>query len=434
MTALAVPVGFFLIYPNIKASGAPLDAVVPIATFEPSAIKFERVPLTPPPEFGQMYTHVQLEKSNSSGWNSVLAADGLRGRVVRLERQSDGSWNETVLNKDRLLPCPAHITPTDLDQDGDVDYLVSCIGGVQPTSELCGRVVWLENKEGEFTTRDLLTQVRRVTDAQVGDFDGDGDTDMVVAVFGGYLQGQVLYLENDGKQNFTDYEVMNASGTIHVPVRDFDGDGDLDFAAVVSQEEEEVWAFENEGNGFRNPKRHLLFSSSNFDLGSAGMVAADIDQDGDEDLLLALGDNLELINNAPQPWHGVKWLENKGGWKFEASQIAVIGGVYGVSPGDLDGDGDTDLAVVTMFTDWAQDGAASVVWLENDGKQNFSTRQIASEPIQLATVDCGDIDNDGSVDIITGSFHFRKPFAKFGSVDAFFNPGTGPSSSTGDKQ
>ncbi len=45
------------------------------------------------------------------------------------------------------------------------------------------------------------------------------------------------------------------------------------------------------------------------------MVATDLDQDGDQDFLIALGDNLELINNAAQPWHGVKWLENKGDWK-----------------------------------------------------------------------------------------------------------------------
>jgi hypothetical protein len=204
-------------------------------------------------------------------------------------------------------------------------------------------------------------------------------------------------------------------------VQDFDGDGDLDFAAIVSQEEEQVWIFENLGNGFNDARRHLVFSAWNFDLGSAGMVSTDLDQDGDMDLVLALGDNLELLNNAPQPFHGVKWLENKGDWKFEPKQIATIGGVYGISPADLDGDGDVDVAVVTMFNDWAQENAASVLWLENDGQQNFKTWQIASAPIQLATVACGDFNNDGKPDIVTGSFHFRRPFDHFGSVDLFLN-------------
>jgi hypothetical protein len=158
------------------------------------------------------------------------------------------------------------------------------------------------------------------------------------------------------------------------------------------------------------------------------MVANDLDQDGDQDLIIPIGDNLELINNAPQPWHGVRWLENKGDWKFEEKKIADIGGVYGVSPSDLDNDGDTDIAVVTMFNDWSQEGAGSVLWLENDGSQNFKTWQIASDPIQLATVACGDVNQDGKNDIVTGSFHFRKPSINFGSVDAFLQVGNGKSS------
>lgn len=398
-----------------------------VASFDKSPIEFDHQLISEKPEFGQMFTNIQVEKSGDS--ISILAADGLRGRVTRLT-QTDSGWEQTFLN-DELLPCPAHVTPTDLDGDGDTDYLVSCIGGVQPTNELCGRVVWLENEDGKYTSRTILDQVRRVSDAQVGDFDGDQDIDIVVAVFGGLIQGQILYLENNGEQKFTDYEVMNVSGAIHVPVADFDGDGDLDFAAVISQEEEEVWGFENEGQGFRDPKSHLLFTTSNFDLGTAGMVASDMDQDGDVDLVIPVGDNLELINNAPQPWHGVKLLENKGGWNFEDHQIADIGGVYGVSPGDLDGDGDTDLAVVTMFNDWLQEDAASVLWLENDGKLNFKIWQIASDPIQLATVACADVNNDGAADILTGSFHFRKPFEKFGGVDLFLNQASDGASKAG---
>ena len=155
------------------------------------------------------------------------------------------------------------------------------------------------------------------------------------------------------------------------------------------------------------------------------MVATDLDQDGDQDFLIAIGDNLELINNAAQPWHGVKWLENKGDWNFESHQIASVGGIYGVAPADFDGDGDIDVAAVSIFNDWSQEDAASVVWLENDGKQNFRTWQVASEPIQLSCVTCGDVNNDGTPDIVTGSFHFRRPYSKYGSVDAFLNPARG---------
>ena len=366
LAVLGIPFGFAFLYPKIRPQGHPLPVERPIAIFEPSQNQFSRQQLLPPPEFGQLYTNVQLVDSADGDWKDIIASDARTGRVFRLTRGADGNWIKSVLNQDRELPGPGHVTPIDLDQDGDLDFLVSCIGGIQPTNDLVGRVAWLENNNGTYSTRDILSNVRRVTDAQCGDFDADGDLDMVVSVFGGLLQGQILYLENNGNQEFTDFELMNISGTIHVPVADFDGDGDLDFAALVSQEEEEVIAFENPGNGFKDATRHWVYSSWNFDLGTAGMIATDLDQDGDQDLVLAVGDNLELINNAAQPWHGVKWLENKGDWKFEA-------------------------------------------------------HQIADDPIQLATVICGDVDNDGDQDIVTGSFHFRKPFTKFGSIDLFVN-------------
>ncbi len=419
---LVIPVGFYFFNDDIQARGKPVDVERIQASFDPSEIKFTRESLLPDPEFGQLFANLKLLPSADSDWLDVVAADCRTGLVKRLSHKPDGGWQETIINQDRLLPGPGGVNPVDFDGDGDIDYLVSCIGGIQPTNDLVGRVCLLKNNDGVFETIDILKNVRRVTDAQYGDFDSDGDLDLVVAVFGGLLQGQILYLENDGDLNFIDHELMNISGAIHVPVGDFDDDGDLDFAALVSQEEEEVIAFENPGDGFVNAKRHWIFSSSNFDLGTAGMVATDLDQDGDQDFLIALGDNLELINNAAQPWHGVKWLENKGDWNFESHQIASVGGIYGVAPADFDGDGDIDVAAVSIFNDWSQENAASVVWLENDGKQNFKTWQVASDPIQLSCVTCGDINNDGTPDIVTGSFHFRRPFAKFGSVDAFLNP------------
>lgn len=422
---LVVPTAYYLFHDNIPARGKPIDVDRIQASFEPSKISFKRESLLPDPEFGQLFANLKLLPSSDSDWMDVVAADCRTGLIKRLSHNTDGQWLETVINQDRVLPGPGGVNPVDFDGDGDIDYIVSCIGGIQPTNDLVGRVCLLKNNEGVFETIDILKNVRRVTDAQHGDFDNDGDLDLVVAVFGGLLQGQILYLENDGEFNFTDHELMNISGAIHVPVGDFDNDGDLDFAALVSQEEEEVIAFENLGDGLVNSKRHWIFSSSNFDLGTAGMVATDLDQDGDQDFLVAIGDNLELINNAAQPWHGVKWLENKGNWIFESHQIASVGGIYGVAPADFDGDGDIDVAAVSIFNDWSQEDAASVVWLENDGNQNFLTWQVASEPIQLSCVTCGDVNNDGTPDIVTGSFHFRRPYSKFGSIDAFFNPARG---------
>ena len=259
--------------------------------------------------------------------------------------------------------------------------------------------MWLKRTANGFETKVLLDDVQRVADVQAGDLDGDGDQDLVVAVFG-YSSGEILWLENRGGGRFRDHLLHSAPGTIHVPLADYDGDGDLDIAAIVSQEKEEVWGFENLGGGkFRKRRLHMTV---NYDVGSAGLIQDDLDGDGDPDLILPMGDNLEYPYSYPQPYHGCLWLENKGGWNFVPHRIAKFGGAYAAATGDLDGDGDRDVVLVSMVNDWQKPGYASVVWLENDGRQNFTLRRIDNRPTHLTTVACGDLNGDGRDDVVAG--------------------------------
>ena len=365
-------------------------------------------------------TNVQVVDLDGDGVNEVLACDAKSNRVLRIGRGPDGDWQTETLAENLLAP--AHVTLVDLDRDGDRDLVVSLLGNIQPDDGVIGRVVWLERDGATYRRHVILDDVRRVADAQAGDLDGDGDIDLAVAVFG-YARGAVMWLENNGEQQFIEHTLLRSAGAIHVPVFDFDGDGDLDIATGVSQDAEELWGFVNHGQGQFEARR--LWYTTNYDLGSAGLVAADLDRDGDQDLLLPAGDNFEYRYTYPQPYHGCFWFENLGDWKFQRRQIGHFGGTYAAAVGDPDGDGDRDVVLVSMFNEWYRGDRTSVAWFRNAGAHRFQPLQIADHPTHLATVACGDLDGDGVDDIVVGSLHVTPPFDRAAGIVAFFSPARG---------
>lgn len=414
--AVVLPLFVYWGFPRLLSHGEPPATVSGGTHFPISSLPIVRTTIGPEPGAPPLITHIQIIDFDRDGLPDVLACDARLGSVILYRQDPPGRWNEHVL-ADQLV-VPAHATVVDLDQDGDFDVLVSELGNIWPDDGVVGRVVLLEQRDGAFVRHTVLDDVRRVADVQPGDFDGDGDIDLAVAVFG-YARGQILWLENRGGFQFYEHELMYAPGTIHVPVADYDSDGDLDIAAVVSQDEEELWVFENLGAGEFRPRR--IFGALNFDLGAAGLIQTDLDGDGDADLLLPVGDNFEDQYAYPQPYHGCLWFENQGDWNFVERRIAEFGGTYAAATGDLDADGDIDVVLVSMANDWDRPENPSIVWLENDGDQNFRTCQIANRPIHLVTVACGDLNGDGRDDIVAGGLHARSPFDRLGRITAWIS-------------
>tara|TARA_B100001123_G_scaffold54938_1_gene58216 strand:- start:5771 stop:7138 length:1368 start_codon:yes stop_codon:yes gene_type:complete len=358
-------------------------------------------------------TNVQVVDLDDDGVSEILACDAGENRLAVCRRNERGWAVETLAND---LLAPAHATLVDLDGDADRDLVVSLLGNIQPDDGVVGQVVWLERVEEGYRRHVVLDGVRRVADARAGDLDGDGDQDLVVAVFG-YARGEVLWLENDGKQSFTSHRLLSAPGAIHVPLADFDGDGDLDIVTVVSQDEEEVWGFENLGAG-RGPARfrsRRLWFTHNHDLGSAGLVPTDFDGDGDLDLLLPTGDNFEYRYTYPQPYHGCLLIRNDGDWTWAVEPLADLGGTYAAAVGEM------GIVLVSMFNAWHRHDAASVLLVSPGSGNRRLARVISTRPSHLSTVDCGDLDGDGRDDIVVGSLHVSPPFDRAAALSVFIN-------------
>jgi hypothetical protein len=315
------------------------------------------------------------------------------------------------------LSNPAHAEMVDLDQDGRRDLLVADLGAFLPDDHEKGSIVWLRQTAPlRFESVPLVTRIPRTADVQAADFDGDGDLDLVAAVFGFHTRGGIFVYENrtsDWKQPRFEGRALDARpGGIHVPVVDLDRDGRPDFVALVSQQYEHVVAFLNRGGlGFR---AETIFRAVTPVWGSSGIQLVDLDGDGDLDLLMTNGDSLDDFTI--RPFHGIRWFENEGRYPWKQHDLALMPGAHRAQAADMDGDGDLDV-VAAAFLPNAEHPAAhklgqqgnlaaltSLGWLEQIRPGVFVARPLERGRFTHATLDLADVDQDGDMDLLTGNF------------------------------
>jgi FG-GAP-like repeat len=360
--------------------------------------------------------NVQIADLDRDGLSDVLVCDALRNRVSWIRQFPKGTYTETSIAD---VEAPAHVQAIDFDGDNDLDLVVAVLGVLMPSNNRTGAVVVFENDGRQrFTRHMLVDRVARVADAGAGDLDGDGDMDLAVAGFG-YDDGETSWLENKGGWNFEQHVLHRLSGPINAILTDLDGNRLPDIVALVSQEWEEIWGFLNDGRGQFMPR--MLWGSTNQDFGSSWLSVVDLDRDGDPDLLYSNGDAFDYAPPNSRPWQGVQWLENQGQLRFVFHRIADLQGASSPQAADVDSDGDLDVVVVSANNDWDDPNAPSVVWLENNGRLQFSMHTIASSPTHLITLATGDLDGDGKPDLVTAGMHISRPYDRMARVTAWTN-------------
>jgi hypothetical protein len=268
----------------------------------------------------------------------------------------------------------------DLDGDDDTDVISA--------SRDDDTVAWYENDGASppsFTVRTLSTNVDGAAAVFAADLDADDDVDVIVAARNA---DRISWFENVGgvPPVFVERTISDsADAPFAVFAADIDGDDHMDVLSASRNDDTVAW-YENDGN--QPPSFTTRIVSQAID-GPIAVWAANLDGDGDVDVLTAAFDGSEIT-----------WFENVGGTPpaFAPRLIGDAAEATGVLAATIDGDAHVDVVSASRADN-------TIAWYENDGGSPpvFTRRVISTAALGARSVATADIDGDDDTDVIAAS-------------------------------
>jgi hypothetical protein len=265
---------------------------------------------------------------------------------------------------------PTFATTADVNGDGKLD-LISTIDGSGVGDAVD---VWLGNGNGTFQALRSFATNLKPRSVVVGDVNGDGKSDLVVAGYNGFVS--VHFGNGDGTFQAAQTGFAGSNLT-SIVLGDFDGDTRLDVAATNADSSQVALLLGN-GNGTFKTRTSFEFGNTITSLGAA-------DFNGDGKLDLAVANNFNVVIRL-----------GTGTGTFQS----VLNVTTGAGPTvfqtlDLNGDGKLDIVSAGNA-----DGKFSVVF--GNGNGTFKAPQTSSAGIGAISLELRDVNGDGKVDAMVG--------------------------------
>ncbi|MFO0756481.1 MAG: VCBS repeat-containing protein [Byssovorax sp.] len=261
--------------------------------------------------------------------------DGIKDSLFLNDGQNPPHFSDEAAARLPITSRAGAVRLGDVDDDGDLDLLITDWGDSPPTSAGTGHV-YLNDGHGFFQEKagalpmDTAGKGTGPIDIDFFDADGDFDLDVILAS----RKGDSLLFLNDGKGTFTNVPLPGQPGPyVYGPDEcDVDGDGDLDLWLDNGGAGHHTQLLINDGSGtFTDETAARVTGNPAADDNE--VQCADLDGDGDFDAVIASLDNNERV------------LINDGTGHFTLAPgafPAVSDSTLGLDLGDVDGDGRLD--------------------------------------------------------------------------------------------